>query len=136
MKRSEIYNPYLRADLQGFRQALEMTNRRYRVIRQTVNKFNDKGRPESIQKIDYINATITKSDDIRTDKRDGKGGWQTETFEIAYCYPEYLRAENIVEHPQYGQLKVGDINDMREHGVSIAKAVRIGSIRNIHDRGE
>lgn len=136
MKRQENYNPYSRQDIQAIRQALEITNRHYRVIRQTVNKFNDKGRPESIQKIDFINATITKSGDLSLDKREGHGGWQTEWFEITYCYPEWLRAENIVEHPVYGQLVVKDINDMREYGVCVAKATRINSIRNVHDTGE
>lgn len=136
MKQINHYNPFRMTDVQAIKQALSMTNERYRIIRQTVNKFDDKGRPSSIQEIDYIEATVTKTSDRVLDKRNGNGGWNTETFEISCCYPHYLRNENILEHPYYGNLKVTDVDDMREYGLTTAKAVRMNSIRNINDRGE
>ena len=135
MRRKVYYNPYERTDLQALRQALEISGKNYKVIRQEVNKFNDKGRPDSIEKVDYIYASITPKGDL-TVNRKGQGSWTAESFEVSYLYPDYLRVENLIEHPIYGQLKIKSINDMRQYGLSTAVAVRVGSIRTIYDKGE
>lgn len=135
MSNKHIYNPYNRTDLQALKQALSMTSERYRVIRETVNKFNEKGRPDSIQKIDIIEASIIQNGDHSVDQK-GQGSWSTETFTVSYIYPDYLRLENIIEHPFYGNLRVTSVNDMRDRGVSTATAVRLNSMRDIIDKGE
>lgn len=127
-----IYDkPYL----QAFRQALSLNSRRYKVHRQVTNHFDEKGRPDSKEQIEYVELAIVPSGELNIDQKE-QGSWNAQSYSISYVYPEYLRGEDIIEHPEYGRLRVTNINDMREYGVSTATAVRIDSIRQIRNSGE
>lgn len=128
-------NLYSKPDLQSLRQALSLTSARYKVVRQVTNHFNEKGRPDSKEQIEYIEMSIVPNGTYTVNQKE-QGSWTAESYEISYIYPEYLRVEDIVEHPNYGKLRVLSINDMREFGVSTATAVRINSIRQIRNSGE
>lgn len=121
--------------IQALRQALSLTSDRYKVYRQVTNHFDEKGRPDSKEQIEYVELSIIPSGEIRIDQKE-QGSWNTQSFSISYVYPEYLRGEDIIEHPEYGKLRVTSINDMREFGISSATAVRIDSIRQIRNTGE
>lgn len=128
-------NVYSRPDLQAWRQALELTSSCYKVTRQITNRYDEKGRPNNKEEIQYIPMTIIPDGDYRVDRKE-QGSWTVENFKISYVYPDYLRVEDIIEHPNYGILRVMSINDMREYGISTASAVRINSIRNVRNKGE
>jgi len=78
---------------------------------------------------------ITPTGDMSINRKE-QGTWSAETYSISYLYPDYLRGEEIIEHPMYGRLRVISVDDMREYGVMTAKAVRIDSIRPVMDKGE
>lgn len=128
-------NVYSRPDLQAWRQVLTTSASCYKVIRQVTNRFDDKGRPYNKEEIQYIPMTIIPNGDYSVNRRE-QGSWTAERFTVAYVYPDYLRVEDIIEHPNYGRLRILSINDMREYGVSSASAVRIDSIREVRNSGE
>ena len=135
----ELNNPrnnvYSRPDLQAWRQSIELAGSFYKVIRNTINEYDEKGRPNNKQEVQYIAAAIIPVGDYSVTRK-GQGSWTSEKYKISYVYPDYLRIEDIVEHPNYGVLKVLEVDDMREYGISTATAVRINSIRRIKDNGE
>lgn len=128
-------NLYSKPNLQAWRQSIELSGSFYKVKRAIVNNFDEKGRPNNEEKIDYIPLAIIPNGDY-TCIRKGQGSWTAESYSISYVYPDYLRVEEIIEHPNYGPLRVISVNDMREYGISTATAVRINSIRTIKDSGE
>lgn len=134
-KNSPTHNLYSKPDLQAFRQALSLTSAMYKVKRQITNHFNDKGRPDSKEQITYLNLAIVPNGDYTVNQKE-QGSWTAESFKISYVYPDYLLTEDIVYHPNYGELRVISIEDMREYGVSSATAVRVNSIRHIKNSGE
>lgn len=128
-------NVYSRPDLQSFKQALELTDSYYKVTRSITNFYDEKGRPDNKEEIQLLPLTIIPTGDYKI-VRNAQGSWSAESYKISYVYPTYLRVEDIIEHPNYGKLRVLDISDMREYGVMTATAVRINSIRTIMDSGE
>lgn len=128
-------NVYSRPDLQSWKQALELTDSYYKVTRSITNFYDEKGRPDNKEEIELIPMTIVPTGDYKV-VRNAQGSWSAESYKISYVYPTYLRVEDIIEHPNYGKLRVLDISDMREYGVMTATAVRINSIRTIMDSGE
>ena len=134
-KNSPTHNLYSKPDLQAFRQALSLSSALYKVKREITNHFDDKGRPDSKEQITYIELAIVPKGNYTVNQKE-QGSWTAESFEISYIYPDYLQVEDIVYHPNYGELRVLDINDMREYGVSSATAVRVNSIRQIKNSGE
>lgn len=130
------HNVYSRPDLQAFRQAIELSSSMYKVIRSTINEYDEKGRPNNKEEVIYMAMAITPIGDMSIDRRERGGTWIAEKFKINYIYPDFLRGEELIEHPFYGTLKVISIDDMREYGVMEATAVRINSIRPVMDRGE
>lgn len=129
------HNVYSRPDLQAFRQAIELTSSMYKVTRASINEYDEKGRPNNKEEVIYMAMSIVPVGDMRIDRK-GQGTWVAESFKINYIYPDYLRGEEIIEHPNYGLLRVLSVNDMREYGVMEATAVRINSIRPVMDSGE
>lgn len=128
-------NVYSRPDLQSFKQALELTDSYYKVTRSITNFYDEKGRPDNKEEIQFLPLTIIPTGDYKV-VRNAQGSWTAESYKISYVYPTYLRVEDIIEHPNYGRLRVLDVDDMREYGVMTATAVRINSIRPIMDSGE
>ena len=134
-KNNPTHNLYSKPDLQAFRQALSLTSAMYKVKRQVTNHFNDKGRPDSKEQITYVELAITPDGDYRVNQKE-QGSWTAENYKISYVYPDYLMVEDIVYHPNYGELRVMSIDDKREYGVSSASAVRVNSIRQIKNSGD
>lgn len=128
-------NLYSKPNLQAWRQAIELSGSLYKVRRAIVNSFDEKGRPNNEETIDYIPLAIVPVGDYSVNRKE-QGSWTAESYDVSYVYPDYLRVEEVIEHPNYGLLKVISVNDMREYGISTAKAVRINSIRIIKDKGE
>lgn len=128
-------NVYSRPDLQSWRQALATSASCYKVIRQITNRYDDKGRPNNKEEAQWVAMSIIPAGDYSVNRRD-QGSWTSERFKVSYVYPDYLRVEDIIEHPNYGRLRILSIDDMREYGVSTATAVRIDSIREIRNSGE
>lgn len=129
------HNVYSKPNLQAWRQAIELHGSFYKVRRAVVNSFDEKGRPNNEEKIDYIPLAIVPKGDYSCNRKE-QGSWTAESFEVSYVYPDYLRVEEYIEHPNYGDLRVISINDMREYGISTATAVRVNSIRQIKNSGE
>lgn len=128
-------NLYSKPDLQSWRQALELSSSFYKVKRAVVNYYDEKGRPNNKEEIDWVPLSIIPAGDYTCNRKE-QGSWTAESYKVSYVYPEYLRVEEIIEHPNYGSLKVISLDDQREYGVSTATAVRINSIRVIKNSGE
>lgn len=128
-------NLYSKPDLQALRQALSLSGAYYKVVRQVTNHFNEKGRPDSKQQIEFIEMAIIPTGNYNVDMKE-QGGWTAESFEATYIYPDYLQVEDIIEHPNYGKLKVISVEDKREYGASKANTVRLDSVRKTNNNGE
>lgn len=121
---------YNKPDLQALRQAISLTSDRLLVYRNVTNHYNEKGRPDSKVEAELVELAVVPNEDYSVNRKE-QGSWSSETFSVSYVYPDYLQLEDIIEHPVYGKLRVTSIKDMREFGVSTARAERINASRNI-----
>lgn len=98
----------------------------------TVNKFNDKGRPEHVQKlVDF--PCVIYPDGTTTVTNKAGGSFSTTRYHVMFMPPQRLNMSDILECEAFGILKIIEFDGYNEFGLTSAKAIKLGAGWDIQD---
>lgn len=100
--------------------------------RNSVSKFNDKGRPEHVQDLVLFPCVITPLGS--TSRRATSSGDRAKTrFNVLYLPPQVLNIGDILEHATYGKMKIAEFDGYGQYGLTSAQATKLGGADNVRD---
>lgn len=125
-------NPLLTQGQQALRQAIAPFLDFARLRRNVVTKFNDKGRPD--HKVDYVDfpCVITVSGEASRNSS-SYGDRASVRYQVMYLSPLTLNLGDILEHDDFGVLKIVSFSGTELLGATTANAVRLGGAMNVRD---
>lgn len=131
-------NPFDTSDLQALRQAMEPMQEPIKVISNVVNRYNDKGRPETKTEFRTMMGVIQPYGDFDINRKNGgeQGEWLPVKYLLTIIDPDYVRRGEIIEHPILGKLRVVSIKPKKRYGTMSAILEDTASSPDIRDRGE
>lgn len=104
------------SDAIALKQTLMPLLRKYKIRRNLILNYNDRGRVENTSRVDIIEAAIIPGSTRINTNVDGKGRWVTSDYDIYCVIPNYFERGDLIE-TQYGVLKVQTLIDNREFGM-------------------
>lgn len=119
-------------DLQALKQAMQPFEQEYKVIRISVNRYNDLGRNDNIEKFDTVKGSIQVDSNTYELKDVGRGEEDNTNYTLTLIAPEYVEKGDIIITEEYGRLKVTDKNyGNKLFGTESFTLVRTGTINPI-----
>ena len=132
------HNPFDKSDLQALRQAIEPMGEFIKIIGNTIQKFNEKGRPENITEEKIVWGVIQPYGDLDIDRKGGgeQGEWMPARYLLTLIHPDFVRRGDYVEHEVYGRLRVSEIKPKKRYGTMSAVLSETRSAPERLDKGE
>lgn len=113
-------------DKDGFFQALQPFIQKYKIMRNAIRGYNERGRVDNVNSKDTIVAAIIPESKRINTNNEGMGRRITSDYTLYCVLPEYVSMGDIIATP-YGTLKVVQIPNEGFQGIMQASLVRTGT---------
>ena len=115
------------SDVEAFLQAIQPFMCCYKITRQSIKNYNQRGRVANVTVNETINAFIEPLQKQLNTNSSGHGRRQTASYKLYAVCPEYVSNGDLIITPHWGILKVDSVDDQRFQGVITANLVRTGT---------